>query len=148
MKSISAIKSIPAIALLALGLALSSSPAMADKGERSSHKGEMAKQFSHEASRSHRDTLKPGKRTEHRRHDGKSHKWTRKDRDHRYYISHDGGKYKRHKHHAHRDGHRHVYRGYPHSHRVVSRHDHYFDLDELRFMVGLHTDRFDIILRD
>jgi hypothetical protein len=25
---------------------------------------------------------------------------------------------------------------------------HYVDLDELRFMVGLHTDRFDIILRD
>jgi hypothetical protein len=31
---------------------------------------------------------------------------------------------------------------------VVNYHDHYPGFDDLRFMVGLHTDRFDIILRD
>jgi hypothetical protein len=143
MKTISKIKSIPVIALLALGLALTSSPAMADKGERSSHKGEIAKQFSHEVNRSHRGTAKPGKRSGSRSHDRNSHKWTRKDRDHRYYKSHDGGK-----HRVHRGKHRHGYTGYPHTHRIVSYHDHHIGMDDLRFMVGLHTDRFDIILRD
>lgn len=144
----STIKSLPVIGILALGLALSSNAAMADKGDRDGHKGNITQQFSHQADKSHNNTGKYTKRYKERRYNRNDHRKGHKDRSRKYYSSHNGHKHKSHNNHAHRDNHRHGYRGHSHSHNVVNHHDHYVGFDDLRFMVGLHTDRFDIILRD
>ena len=147
----STIKTLPVLAILALGLSLSSNVAMADKGDRNGHKGKIAQQSSHVAGKSHNDTGKYTKRYKERRYDRNDNRKGHKERSHKYYGSHYGNKHKSHNNHAHRDKHQHGYRRHSHSHNVVNHHghrDHYIGFDDLRFMVGLHTDRFDIILRD
>ena len=141
-------KNLPVVGLLALGLVLSSNPAMADKADRDGHKGYIAQQFSHQAAKSHNNRGKYTKQHKEHRYDRNDHRKGHKDRSHKYYSSHNSHKHKSHRNHAHRDYHRHGYRGHSHSHNVVNYHDHYVGFDDLRFMVGLHTDRFDIILRD
>ena len=140
-------KNLPVVGLLALALVISSNPAMAVKADRDGHKGYIAQQFSHQAAKSHNNRGKYTKRHKEHRYDRNDHRKGHKDRSHKY-SSHNGHKHKSRQNHAHRDNHRHGYRGHSHGHNVVNYHDHYVGFDDLRFMIGLHTDRFDIILRD
>ena len=141
-------KTLSVVGLLALGLALSSNPAMADKADRDGHKGNVTQQSSHQAGKSHNDRSKYNKQHKEHRYHRNDYRKGHKDRGHKYYSSHKGHKYKNHHNHVHRDKHGHGYRGHSHTHNVVNHHDHYLGFDDLRFMIGLHTDRFDIILRD
>ena len=72
-------------------------------------------------------------------HHGKYHQDNRNVRKHHGHgkYRHDHGKY----HHDHNS--------YDHTHYVV-KHDYYdhYALDHLKFIIGLHTDNLDIILRD
>ena len=133
----STIKTLPIIAALAIALAMSPNTAMADKGDRNAHKGQYSKQYSHDAGRSHNRTRKDTRLHKGYAHHGHGHKKVRKSHPDMYYGGH------KHKGHHHRR--------HSHDHYVVHEHgyrDHYVDFDNLRFMIGLHTDQFDIIFRD
>jgi hypothetical protein len=122
---------------------LSPAIAMADKGDRGhnrEHNTVVAGQKHHKgnfrvkepARKVHGGSHKIRHTNWRKRHDGHRHK----------YYKHP---HNRHAHHGYHDnGHRHV-------NYVV--HDHYYyddgyDLDYLRFMIGLHSDNLDIILHD
>ena len=146
MNIIHTMKNLPVIGLITIGLALSSNTAMADKADRDGRKGQMAQQFSHELDKSYGKRHKHSKPHKERRH-GKNYR----KHSHKHHSRDHGHRHKGHKSHGHRDYHRHGYRGHSHSysslHHVGHGHN-YVDFDDLHFMIGLHTDRFDIILRD
>ena len=128
MKTLSTLKTLPLVGLLALGLALPPAVSMAD-----------------DYGRGHGED-------KHQKHDGgKSHHASRHDDGH--HMDHKGGGHKN----VYVVGYDH-YRRYPHKyvykhhgHRpadYVVVHDHYDDYDPLRLMLGLHFDNIDIIYRD
>jgi hypothetical protein len=143
MKTLTTLKTLPLIGLLAMGLALAPVTSMADDGDRGR-----------------------GKDRVFQKHDGgKSHRADRRhfDRGHGYNKGHNKGHKKSHKYvqkhykgHGHKHyGHRHkVYRPHSHGHGHVDHvvvHDHYnylSDYDRFRLMLGLHFDNVDIIYRD
>jgi len=158
MNITSQLKTLPLISAIALGLVLSPTLSMADDGNR----GRDKTQYSHDRGQSNKMTRnKFNNRADHRRetskkhgnryvgnandkyrHDKKSHKYKS---DHRYNGAHDNHRYHKH------GNHNHHYTGHKHTNYLD--HDHryrkqYIDLDNLRFMFGLHTGNFDIIFRD
>ena len=156
MKIITSLKTLPLISVIALGLALSPTLTMADDGNRGGQKT----QYSNDRGQSHNKTHNKGNRRGdaaknhsrryvansfvQRRHDKQSHKHKAKNHYDRRYDDHGY-----HRHGAH--GHKHVSTTHNHRHTVI--HDYgyrapYVDLDNMRFMLGLHTGNFDIILRD
>lgn len=147
MNIITTFKTLPVIGALVLGLALAPNVALAEKGDRGNHKG----QYSQDTGKTHNKARKNNKQHKVHVNDRHGHKNLRKGHNDKYYSQHNSRKHNRHGSHAHRDNHRHGYGGHTHSHYVVNHHDHhdrYIDFDDLRFMIGLHTDNFDIILRD
>ena len=156
MNIITTLKTLPVVAAVAIGLVLSPAVSMADKADS----GHQKSQYSHEGGKSHGKAHKKGNyRSDKARHK-KQHKVTRSyDKRGNKHVSkkHYGKPYGFRKGHAynrhgHRDNHRHGHRGHSHTHYVVNDdydyYDHYLDLDNLRFMIGLHTNNFDIILRE
>ena len=153
MKSMTTLKTLPLISALALGLALSPTLSMADDDKRGGQKTH----YSHDRGQSHNKTHNKGayrgeiaknhsrryvaNSFDQRRHEKQSHKHKTKN----HYDRSNGY----HRHGTH--GHDHVYTGHHHRHTVI--HDYgyrepYVGLDNMRFMLGLHTGNFDIILRD
>jgi hypothetical protein len=137
MKTLSTLKTLPLVGLLAMGLALMPAVSMADKDR--GH-GEDKMYQKHDAGKSHHG--------DHR----KSHYDSGYYRDHK----HGGHKnvyvrgHKHHRGHVHKHGHRHPVHRHPvHRHTdYVVVHDHYDDYDPFRLMLGLHFDNIDIIYRD
>ncbi len=135
------------LTLLVTGLALAPTVTMADKGDSRHYKS----QYSQADSRSH---------SKQRKHTGKQHQNSHRKnhRDHsRHNSKHQYNKWQsRRNDHAHNKhgNHNHRYnnhRGHSHTTYVVNdRHynDHLYGLNQLRFMIGLHTDNFDITFRD
>ena len=152
------LKTLPLIGALAMGLALTPAISNADDDKRGRDKD----RYSHDAGKSHKKAHKQAHRAhkkewkrEHVRDHRRDHRDYRKKHGHKHVNSHKHGWKKRHgKHYGHRHthhGHRHGHRGHRHEHVVVrdyDYHDHYVDFDDLRFMIGLHTDNVDIIFRD
>jgi len=148
------LKTLPLLAVLAVGLVLSPTLSMAGNGDRGHHK----EKYSHDIGKSH---SKGHNKVQHRsnKHSvkthGKSHKDNHSHRSERHY-SKGHGHYNKHAyykrgHHKHGYDHHKHYRGHSHTHYIVN--DHYysdglFDLDNLRFMIGLHTNNLDITFRD
>lgn len=147
------LKTLPVIAALAIGLALAPMTSMA-KGDR--HESHQSERYSHDGGKHHKKSHK--RRGDAHDRDSRGHKHGHKMRhakQHRHGYKHG------HKHgHKHR-GHKH--RGHRHDRVVfVDNYDHYddrygfgrdyrdryIDLDDLRFMVGIHTGNFDLIFRD
>ena len=125
MKTLSILKALPLVGLLAMGLALVPAVSMADKYDRGHGEDKYQK---HDGGKSHHES----------HHDDGHHK----DGGHKnvYVVGYD--RYRR---YPHRHVHKH------HGHRpadVVVVHDHYDDYDPLRLMLGLHFDNIDIIYRD
>ncbi len=123
MNIITSLKTLPVISLLALGITLTPATSMAAKEYKREH---------HSEYRDH------GKHFKARRH---SHRHDSHSREHR-----------RHGHHKH---HRHHYvdHGHGHHHREIitvhgHRPHHYLGLHNLRFMIGLHTGNFDLVIRE
>jgi hypothetical protein len=133
MKTLSTLKTLPLVGLLAMGLALVPAVSMADKNNHGH-----------------------GKDKTHQSYDGgKSHHGVH-NRSHYVHRHHKHHKHGGHKHvyvHGHNHHVRHVYRpghkhhGHRHTNYVVV-HDHHDDYDPFRLMLGLHFDNIDIIYRD
>ena len=143
MKTLSTLKTLPLIGLLAMGLALAPVVSMADDDDRG--RGKDRTYQKHDGGKGHY------------RDGGKSH---RRDKGHfdRGY-SHSRGHKKGHKYVHHNKSHGHKHHGHahkvcsPHRHghdhvKHVIVHDHYRDYDPFRLMLGLHFDNIDIIYRD
>jgi len=147
MNTLSTLKTLPLIALLAMGLALSPAISMADNDKRD--RGHDRVSTRHDGGKGHH------------RDGGKSHRRDKGhfDRGHGYSKGHKSG-HKRvhsynkghgHKHHGHTHK---VYRPHRHGHGhadhvVVNNHyDHLSEYDRVRLMLGLHFDNIDIIYRD
>ncbi len=129
MKTLSTLKTLPLVGLLAMGLALVPTVSMADKNDHGRGEDKMYQQ--HDGGKSH-----------HNEH-----------RDYRYHVDskHGGHKqvYVRGHNHYGRHVHKHVHRHPPRGHTdYVVVHEHYDDYDPLRLMLGLHFDNIDIIYRD
>ena len=152
MKTLSTLKTLPLIGLLAMGLALAPAVTIADD-DRGRGKGRVYQKHdggkghhrehrkSHRDGKGHRDH---GHYKKHGRHKGHSHGSIK----HAYNHSRHGHKHG-HKHHGHKHhGHKHHGHGHRHADYVVV-HDHYYDdYDPFRLMLGLHFDNIDIIYRD
>ena len=149
MNTISPLKAMPIIAALAIGLALAPTASMADNGNRGNHKGQSSQDYSRSHSKA--DSKKQHRRDK-REHGSKRHNVNRHDRHSNKTVTRNyygkPHKYRNnHKHYGH-DHHRnnHSYTNYV-VHDYVDR-DRYVGFDDLRFMIGLHSDNFDIIFRD
>ena len=156
MNSKTILKKLPLLTVLAASLVLS--PAIVMAGNGNSERGHFKEQYSkgdyrsHSSSRNHRGELRNNRHDKHSnkhayRSYGKDHRGHNKHRSARHYDrghSHQNSysHYKR-----RHDGHRHDH----HTTYVVNDHhysDNFYGLDPLRFMIGLHTDNFDITFRD
>jgi hypothetical protein len=145
------LKAIPFIAMLALGMAFAPMSAMAGSGDRGHHKAEQSKNVGKHHNRGHyrseKHAYKEPRHNSHRRN---------VDRNHKRKLNHEyGTRYGRHhnKHVRHypRYDHHYDHRGHGTTHYVINDYHHkdrYVDYDHLGFMIGLHTNNFDITFRD
>lgn len=151
MKTLSTLKALPLIGLLAMGLALTPVVSMADDDDRG--RGKDRTYQKHDGGKGHS------------RNSGKSHRRDKghSDRSHSYNKGHNKGhksghkrvqSYNRGRGHKH-NGHTHtVYTPHSHGHGhvdhvVVDNHyNHLNDYDRFRLMLGLHFDNIDIVFRD
>jgi hypothetical protein len=133
MKTLSTLKTLPLVGLLAMGLALAPAASMADKKDHG-HGGDKVYQ-KHDSGKSHQ-----GNR--HKSHRDVGHSNKHRDGGHKQVYVRGYNHYDR---HIHKHGHKH--HGHRHADYVVV-HDHYYDYDPLRLMLGLHFDNIDIIYRD
>ena len=145
MKTLSTLKTLPLVGLMALGVAMTPVVSEAAPGaighvvEKQAHKQGGGKGHYRDGNRSHRGDKGSHKRD--RDHYKGHKKYGHKVREHvvyrgrgpKYGIEHHG-----YKHH-----------GYDHGHTdYVIVHDSYPDYDPLRLLLGLHFDNIDIIYRD
>lgn len=145
------LKTIPLIAMLALGTVFAPMSAMAGSGDRGHHKAEQSKNVGKHHSRGHyrseKHAYKEPRHNSHRRN---------VDRNHKRKLNHEyGTRYGRHhnKHVRHypRYDHHYDHRSHGTTHYVINDYHHrdrYVDYDHLGFMIGLHTNNFDITFRD
>ena len=148
MKTLSTLKTLPLIGLLAMGLALTPVVSMADDDDRG--RGKDRTYQKHDGGKGHyRDGGKS-----HRRDKGQYNRGHGQNKG--YAKGHNKGHNKGRKHvynygsghgYAHH-GHTHqVYRPHTHVEQVVV-HDYHDVYDPFRLMLGLHLDNIDIIYRD
>jgi len=136
MKTLSTLKTLPLVGLLALGVALAPVAAQAGPAKHSNDRSSSM----HDGGKGHggKSHSSSGHYKAKKHHGHKS----AHVRAHNYYRGH-GHKQHGHKHH----GHKHHGRGHRHADYVVV-HDHHDDYDPFRLMLGLHFDNIDVIYRD
>ena len=134
MKTLSTLKTLPLIGLLAMGLALVPAVSMADDDGRG--RGKDKTHQTYDGGKSHHGE-------HHDSHYGKGHKhpYVRGHNKHVRHVHRPGHKHHSHKHHSHK------HHGHRHTDYVVV-HDRHYDYDPFRLMLGLHFDNIDIIYRD
>ncbi len=157
MNNITVLKKLPLLTVLAASLVLSPAIVMAGNDNRGHFKEQYSKrdnrsQNNQYSSRIHRDSHSYKLRDKHRdkqsyRSHGKDYSGQKRhssrnryDREHGHHKSYSHYKQR---HDARRHNHHATY--------VVNEHhynDGYYALDPLRFMIGLHTNNFDITFRD
>lgn len=150
MKTLSTLKTLPLIGLLAMGLALAPVVSMADDDNRGRGKDRVYQK--HDGGKGHyRDAGKSHRRDKghyergHKKGYAHGHNKAHK-KGHRYVQNHHRGHGYKHHGHTHK-----VYRPHNHGHGHVDHvivHDHYSSYDPFRLMLGLHLDNIDIIYRD
>ena len=137
------LKTLPLITILTIGLALAPINSMAGNADRGHQKSGHVKHSAKNHDKGHYSSQKYIHRSANKSHrSGVSHALKHR-KNASYGDIHNRGYYKRGRHYDHR-----YY--YP-THYVTNNHDHgghFFDIDHLRFMIGLHTDNFDITFRD
>lgn len=147
-------KFIPLIALLAAGLALTPVTSIAANGDRGHFKAEHSKKYSKHSNKGHsRSNKQHYSQSKHGHKNNIGHHLNRHSNKHQNnrYNSHYKRKYYSHNKHHSKHHNNHLHRGYPTTRYVVNNHDyrdHYLDFDHLRFMIGLHTNNFDLTFRD
>lgn len=151
MKTLSTLKTLPLVGLMALGVAMAPVVSEAAPGavghsvEKQARKHDGGKGHYRDGGKSHRGDkghYDRGHNKGHKSDHNKGHNKHGHKSAHNYYRGHgqkhSGYKHQSHKHHGH---------GHRHSDYVVV-HDHYSDYDPFRLMLGLHLDNIDIIYRD
>ncbi len=154
IKSLTSLKTLPLIGVLAIGLVLSPTLSMADNGDRGRHKTQYSHDGGQSHSKGHKRSNKHSNKAHYKSH-GKSHKGDYgHSSKHRYTKGHghynDHANYKR-GFNNHRYDHHDNHRGHHHTTYVVNDHhysDYSYGLDHPGLMIGLHTNNFDIIFRD
>jgi len=143
MKNITSLKALPIIAALTVGFALTPITAMAGNGERGHHKSEYSRSSGKHHDKGHYRRDKHANRS-HGSHQSRSiGRHYNKHRDNHYTGHHDYRRYNY--------GHHYPRRGHNTTHYVVNDYGHrghYSGFDQLRFMIGLHTDNVDISFHD
>jgi len=149
------LQAVPVIAMLVLGVALAPMSAMASNGDRGQHKAERSKNVGkhHDRSnyRSEKHAYREPRHNSHRRNVDRNHK---RKLNHGYgtrYGSHHNHGHKKHIKHYPRYDHHYDHRGHGTTHYIVNDYHHrnrYVDYDHLGFMIGLHTNNFDVTFRD
>lgn len=141
------LKTVPLITVLALGLAFAPLSAMAGNGNRghqkSEHSNSSGKHHNKGQYRSEKHTYREPRHNNHKRSLGRK---LNHDHGTRYSSHHNRGHDKHVRHYPRYD-----HRGHGTTHYVVNDYyprDHYVDFDHLGFMIGLHTNNFDIMFRD
>ncbi|MDH5764777.1 MAG: hypothetical protein OEZ38_02085 [Gammaproteobacteria bacterium] len=157
------LKILPVLGSIALALMITPTMSLADKNDREQRRHQDASQIE----KHHRDTARAERR--HDRHqEGNEHRDQHRYKEFahnhggkKYVFRHDHKNHHRHPKHAHKHHNKHKQFTHYHGHRAHS-HDysesHYIvrertyqptiDLHDLRFMFGLQTDKFHLILRD
>jgi hypothetical protein len=145
------LKIVPLAAMLALGMALTPISAMAKNGDSGHHKENHSKNVGKHYDRGN---YRSGK------HSYREPRHNNQKRSLGHKLKHDyGTRYGRHNDYGHRKhvryspryDHHYDHRGHSTTHYVINdnhHRDHYIDYDPLRFMIGLHTNNFDITFRD
>jgi len=142
----SLLKTLPVISMLVTGLSLSPAIVYADKDH-----GNNKSKYSHERghsnhkkdSRKHNKYAHNDRGRSHSKHNKKRHSHKPKHHKNNWRGYRPEHRYSRHDHHDHRSHRQPVY--------IVNDHhynDRYIGLDRLRFMLGIHTDNFDISFHD
>lgn len=150
MKINTPLNTLPLLAVLAVTLFLSPALSLADNGNSGHHK----EKHSHHGGKSGRKSYNMGQHRSNQhsyKTHGKSHKNNHSYRPELHY-SNGHGRGHHNKRVFYKRGHQnHVHRGYSHINYAVNNHDyndHFYALDPLRFMIGIHSDNLDIILHD
>lgn len=145
------LKTVPLITVLALGMAFAPMSSMAGNGDRghnkSGHSNSSGKHHNKGQYRSEKHAYREPRHNNHKRSLG--HKLNH-DNGTRYDSHHNRGHDKHVRHYPKYDRH-YDHRGHGTTHYVINDYqhrDHYDDYDHLRFMIGLHTNNFDITFRD
>lgn len=145
-----ALKTVILSGALSAALAIPPTLVMADSHDD----GRRHQNYSSATDKQHNKDRYRGSKHADKTHDGKGHKF-----DYRHSTIHRHSKayarpYKHvdynHGHHKYRYNHDHKGHGHNHARYVVNEYyyDDHYDLDHLRFMIGLHTHNLDIILRE
>ena len=138
MKTLTTLKTLPLIGLLAMGLALAPVTSMADDDDRG--RGKDRTYQKHDGGKGHyRDGGKSHRRDKSQYSRGHGHK--------KGYASSHRKDHRRVYNNHYRVGHKHHGHGHSHVDRVIV-HDHYSNYDPFRLMLGLHFDNVDVIYRD
>ena len=140
MKTLTTLKTLPVIGLLAMGLALAPAVSMADDDHRGRGKDRVYQKYDGGKGH-HRDSHRSHRRDHGNYNRGYGNKKSHKHVSNHYY----GHSHKNYGHSYRKHGHKH--HGHGHVNHVIV-HDHHFDYDPFRLMLGLHFDNIDIIYRD
>ena len=144
MNTISMLKTLPLVGILALSLGLTPVVTMADDERRGRDHVYKKHDGGKHHYREHRRLNRDHDRSRHGHH--KSHKHGHKHNSHRHHEH----KHHRHDHHGHsHHGHKHYGRGHRHVDRVIvhNYYDDWDDYDRFRLLLGLHFDNIDLIYR-
>lgn len=140
-------KFIPLASILSLTLAMTPGITMADDG------GRQKNQYSHDGAKSHKKQPRKEQHVIHGynkpAHNKARHKQVTKVYG-KPYMKHNKPVHYKYVSYGH-DYRGHDHRGYGHTRYIViddHHHEHYVDLDDIRFKVGLHTGNLDIIFHD
>ncbi len=144
------LKSLPLLSLLAAGLILSPTMVTAGYGDRSHSKSQYSHDDAKSYSKGHKRSNKHSNKA-HYKSQGKSHKGNYGHSSKHLYTKRQGHyndrAHNKRGHHNYRHDH---HRDQHHTTYIVNDHhyDDYYGLDNLRFMIGLHTNNFDIVFRE
>jgi len=155
------LKTLPIIAVLAVGFALTPTTSIA-ANDRGHHNGGYSKHSAKHQDKGHYRGNKhsyrgSGKHHNKGHHRSNKHSYKHSANGHKNSIGHHINKhynkhhYGRHNNHYPRYDRHYGHRGHNTTHYVVNdygHNGHYHGLNHLRFMIGLHTDNFDITFRD
>lgn len=161
----SKLKTLPILGSLALALISAPAIAVADNAKREQNRGQYSQKAdkSHYRGESNRQHRQQGEhrgqqRNGHNRHGyndyahnhGHKYAFNKSHKKHHKHRRHGHNSHHRHPHYGHRHGHSHGQHNHYQSNVIVrpQRHTPYLNLNDVRFMFGLHTDNVDLIFRD
>ncbi|MDH5472945.1 MAG: hypothetical protein OEY61_08820 [Gammaproteobacteria bacterium] len=138
MNILSTLKMLPLLGIVATSITLSPGLVYAENNHRMQQNDTRHERIAND--NRHADSHRHGHNEGYRHNEAKRHK----RKEHRIAHSHDW----RVKHNHRHDGHRHYVDSYIRDYGNSYLLQHYLQTNQLRFMLGIHSDNFDIVIRD